>query len=120
MSSTQRDILLRRAKQEDAEVCGRICYEAFSSISGKHGFPCDLPGPEVAIGFLTMLFSHPNFYCVVAEVDGRIVGSNCLVERSVVAGVGPVTVDPKLQNSGVGRALMQAVLDRAAAQGSAG
>jgi GNAT superfamily N-acetyltransferase len=117
MSFRQPDILLRGTRPEDAEICGCICYEAFSSISAKHGFPCDLPGPEVAIGFLTMLFSHPHFYCVVAEVDGRIVGSNCLDERSVIAGVGPVTVDPELQNSGVGRLLMQAVLDRVAERG---
>lgn len=118
--SRQSDILLRRARREDAEICGRICYEAFSSFNAVHGFPCDFPAPEASIGLLTMLFADPHFYCVVAEMDGRIVGSNCLDERSVVAGVGPVTVDPKLQNSGVGRALMQAVLDRAAAQGSAG
>jgi GNAT superfamily N-acetyltransferase len=59
-----------------------------------------------------MLFSHPGFYCVVAEADGRIVGSNCLDERSAIAGIGPITVDPSAQNRGAGRKLMQAVLDR--------
>jgi N-acetylglutamate synthase-like GNAT family acetyltransferase len=60
-----------------------------------------------------MLFSHPEFYCVVAESDGRLVGSNCLDERSAIAGLGPITVDPNFQNSGVGRKLMEAVLVRA-------
>jgi hypothetical protein len=60
-----------------------------------------------------MLFSHRNFYCVVAEVDGRIAGSNCLDERSVIAGVGPITVNPSIQNQGLGRTLMNAVMDRA-------
>ena len=59
-----------------------------------------------------MLLSHPGFYGVVAEADGRIVGSNCLDERSVIAGIGPITVDPLAQNRGAGRKLMQAVLDR--------
>jgi hypothetical protein len=45
-----------------------------------------------------MMFSHPSFYCVVAELDGRIVGSNCLDERSAVGGIGPITVDPGVQN----------------------
>ena len=60
-----------------------------------------------------MLFSHPGFYCVVAESDGRIVGSNCMDERSTVAGIGPITVAPDVQNRNVGRILMQAVIDRA-------
>jgi len=49
----------------------------------------------------------------VAELDGRIVGSNCLDERSAIAGLGPLTVDPSIQNRGVGRKLMEAVLVRA-------
>jgi hypothetical protein len=60
-----------------------------------------------------MLFSHPGFYCVVAESEGRIVGSNCLDERSAIPGVGPVTVAPEIQNRSIGRILMQAVIDRA-------
>ena len=60
-----------------------------------------------------MMFASPDFYCVVAESDGRIVGSNCLDERSVIRGVGPITIDPGAQNLGVGRKLMQAVMDRA-------
>jgi hypothetical protein len=49
----------------------------------------------------------------VAEVDGRIAGSNCLDERSVIAGVGPITVNPSIQNQGLGRTLMNAVMERA-------
>jgi hypothetical protein len=67
-----------------------------------------------------MMFSHPGFYCVVAEAGGRIVGSNCLDERSIIAGVGPITVDPNGQNRGSGRKLMQAVLDRARERGAPG
>jgi ribosomal protein S18 acetylase RimI-like enzyme len=67
-----------------------------------------------------MMFSTPGFYSVVAESEGRIVGSNGLVEQSVVAGIGPVTVDPAAQNLGVGRKLMQAVMDRAQDRGAAG
>src|SRR6266540_2118901 len=57
--------------------------------------------------------ANDGFHCVVAEIEGRIVGSNCLDERSLIAGVGPITVDPGGQNSGVGRKLMQAAMDRA-------
>ena len=106
-------ITIRRAKPEDAPMCGRVCFDAFYKISTSHGFPCDFPSSEVAVGILSMMFSHPAFYCVVAESDGCLVGSNCLDERSVVAGLGPITVDPSIQDRGVGRKLMEAVLVRA-------
>jgi hypothetical protein len=106
-------ITVRRAKPEDAPVCGRVCFDAFSKISTDHGFPPDFPSSDVAVGLLSMNFSDPGFYCVVAESDGRVVGSNCLDERSAIAGVGPITVEPGAQNGGVGRKLMEAVLARA-------
>jgi GNAT superfamily N-acetyltransferase len=116
----QPEFIVRTAVAADAPVCGQICYDAFNTINQRHGFPCDFPAPEVAVGFLSMMFSNPAFYCVVAEIEGRVVGSNCLDERATVSGVGPITVDPALQNRGVGRALMQAVLDRARDRGASG
>lgn len=114
------EVSVRRARPEDAPVCGQICYEAFRTINERHGFPCDFPAPEASIGVLSTMFSHPGFCCVVAEDGGQIVGSNCLDERAVIAGVGPITVDPRTQNRGVGRKLMHAVLDRARERGAAG
>lgn len=113
-------VTLRPATPADIETCGRICYDAFTAISAKHNFPPDFPSPDIATGFLQWLFQHQRFYCVVAEQDGVIVGSNCLDERDAIAGVGPITVDPAVQNGAVGRRLMQAVLDRAAERNAAG
>jgi GNAT superfamily N-acetyltransferase len=113
-------VVVRKATPEDAAVCGRICYEAFTKISTDHAFPPDFPSVEVAIGVLSMMFAHPGFYCVVAESGGQILGSNCLDERSAIAGVGPITIDPEVQNKGVGRALMEAVLARSAERGFKG
>ena len=113
-------VTIRRAKPEDAQVCGQICYEAFHKISTVHNFPPDVPAPEMGVGLLTTMFSHPGLYCVVAEADGRIAGSNCLDERDTIAGVGPITIDPTIQNRGVGRKLMDAVLHRARERNFAG
>ena len=113
-------IAVRKARPEDAPVCGRICYEAFTKISTEHAFPPDFPSVEVATGVLSIMFAHPGFYCVVAESGGQILGSNCLDERSAIAGVGPITIDPEVQNKGVGRALMEAVLARSAERGCRG
>ena len=63
-----------------------------------------------------MLLQHPSFYGIVAERDGTIIGSNFLDERSAIAGLGPITVDPAVQNQGVGRRLMRDVIDRAASR----
>jgi predicted N-acetyltransferase YhbS len=111
---------IRQAGPEDAEACGQICYDAFSTISAAHGFPSDVPGPEAATGMLSMMFSSPGVYCVVAQSQGRIVGSNCMDERAIIAGIGPITISPSGQNSGVGRKLMQVVMDRANSRGAAG
>jgi GNAT superfamily N-acetyltransferase len=111
---------IRPATANDAEACGKICYEAFATINRTHGFDPEIPSPDVAIGFFGMMISHPGFYCIVAESDGRVIGSNCLDERGAVAGVGPITVEPSAQNRSVGRALMQAILERARERNSSG
>ncbi|OKK04454.1 acetyltransferase [Streptomyces sp. CB03234] len=108
------DLVLRPGRAQDAQECGRICFEAFDGIARGHGFRSDIPGVEPATEMFRMVFGHPGFYTVVAELDGRIVGSNCLDERSPVAGVGPITVDPAVQNGGIGRRLMLDVMQRAA------
>src|SRR5579864_1556887 len=107
-------VLIRPATPQDAHACGIICYEAFTQINVRHGFPPDFPSADVATSVLSMMFSHPGFYSVVAEFNGKIVGINCLDERSPIAGVGPLTVNVEVQNKSIGRLLMQAVLDRAA------
>jgi predicted N-acetyltransferase YhbS len=113
-------VVVRTATAEDAATCGLICYDAFTAINTAHGFPSDFPNPEAAAGLISSMFSNPDFYSVVAEIDGRIVGSNGLDERAIIRGVGPITIDPQVQNMGVGRLLMQAVMDRARDHGAPG
>jgi GNAT superfamily N-acetyltransferase len=112
--------MLRAGRSEDAETCGLICYEAFKAIADEHNFPPDFPSPEVSGGLLTSLLSRGDIYRVVAEVDGRVVGSNFLWENGTIAGVGPITIDPAAQNVAVGRRLMEDVLQRARERGFAG
>jgi len=111
---------LRPGTPADAGQSGRICYEAFRAIALHHNFPPDFPSPEVAAGLTGMLLSHPGFYSVVAEADGMMLGTNFLDERSKIAGVGPITVDPEVQNAGVGRTLMLDVMGRARERGFPG
>jgi GNAT superfamily N-acetyltransferase len=111
---------LRRGNASDATAAGEICYRAFKAIADQHNFPPDFPNADSAIGLLAMLIGHPKFFDTVAEFNGKIAGSNFLDERNSIAGVGPITVDPALQNERVGRALMQAVMERSAERGFVG
>lgn len=113
MAETEPTFSLRPGRPVDAKACARVCYEAFGTIAREHSFPPDFPSVEVAADLMTMLLSHPRFFSIVAESGGQVVGSNFLDERSPVAGLGPITVDPKVQNRRIGRALMQAALNRA-------
>lgn len=104
---------LRPASPDDAGSAGTICYEAFKAIAEQHRFPPDFSTPAVAIGLMDHLMSRADIHAVIAEVDGRVVGSNFLWEGGPVAGVGPITVAPGVQNGAIGRRLMEAVLERA-------
>jgi ribosomal protein S18 acetylase RimI-like enzyme len=103
-------IEVRPATPGDAEACGRIAYAAFDGVAERHGFRADFPSPEVAIGAVRAWIAEPAIFGVVAERNGRVVGSSFLDGRDPVRGLGPVTVSPSAQGHGVGRALMEAVL----------
>jgi predicted N-acetyltransferase YhbS len=112
------DVRLRPAQPGDAAAVGQIVFDAFAGIHDRHRFPRDFPTLEAASGLAHAFIAHPSIHGVVAERDGRILGSNFVDERGSVRGVGPITVDPGVQESGVGRRLMEAVLERSAgAQG---
>lgn len=109
-TTTATQLSLRPGRPDEAETLGKICFEAFAAIADAHNFPRDFPSAEVGTGMMTMLLTRPDIYSVVAEEGGRVVGSNFLWESDAVAGVGPITVAPNVQNSKIGRALMEDVI----------
>ena len=113
-ATTRADVHVRPIEPADAGAAARIVYEAFAGIHDHHRFARDFPTPEAAAGLTSAFIAHPSIYGVVAEIDGRVVGSNFLDERGPIRGVGPITVDPAAQGRGAGRRLMQAVIDRGA------
>ncbi len=107
------DIQLRAAISSDAPACGRIIFEAFRRINEQHGFASGYAELATAIRVAAAQLDHPEVYGVVAEAGGQIVGAAFLDERAIVRGIGPVTVDPQAQGQGIGRRLMEHLLDRA-------
>jgi predicted N-acetyltransferase YhbS len=106
------DVLIRPARPGDAEAGGRIIYEAFRGIAERHNFRPDFPSPDAGARFADLLVNDPAVFGVVAERGGRVVGSNFISEWDAIRGVGPITIDPAVQARGVGRRLMEAVIER--------
>jgi GNAT superfamily N-acetyltransferase len=112
------DIRVRPATSADAGECGRIIYEAFKGIAERHNFRPDFPSADAGARLAQLFIGDPAVFGVVAESGGRVVGSNFLSEWNPVRGVGPITIAPEAQARGVGRRLMEAVVERA--RGAAG
>lgn len=105
-------LTIRPAVTADIEICGRIIYQAFKDIADRHRFPPDFPTVHDGFQLATSFINHPSIFGVVAEYDGQVVGSNFLDERDPISGLGPITVDPNAQQRGIGRRLMDTVLER--------
>ncbi len=105
-------VIIREININDAEIAGKIGFEAFKGIAEQHNFPFDFPSVQAAQGFVRMWISHPQIYGVAAE-NGKFIGSNFLTEYDEIRGVGPITVDTTVQSRGTGRKLMEAVIKRA-------
>jgi GNAT superfamily N-acetyltransferase len=111
-------LVIRSIDYNDVVSCGRIGYEAHKAISSTHGYPSEQPSEEFGIGLIRGLLDNPNSWGVLAERQGKILGSIFLHEfpPSPVAVIGPLTVSPAAEGCGIGRMLMEAALARASKQ----
>ena len=110
-------LIIRPIEQNDADICGKIGYEAHKTISSAHGYPSEQPSKEFGIGLIRRLLGNPNSWGVLAERQGETLGSIFLHKfpPSPVAVVGPLTVHPSAEG-GVGKMLMYAALTQARKQ----
>jgi len=109
----QMNVGIRLAVPADIETCGRIMHAAFQEINERHGFEnIEVPTVESGCWIAEFLIRNPSFYSIVAETGGIVIGSCFLDERSSIRGVDIVSVDPSVQDQGVGRKMMEALLER--------
>jgi predicted N-acetyltransferase YhbS len=101
------------ARTEHISELGRICYEAFKDVSDKHHFPSDFQSVALGRMIIGMMTASEDVYGVAAMLDGQPAGSNFLLASDEVGGLGPITVEVSAQGNGIGRALMQNVIDHA-------
>jgi len=115
---SQMSLTIRPIRSSDAETCGKIGYEAHKAISSAHGYPSEQPTEEYGIALVNMLLGNPNSWGVLAEMEGKLIGSIFLHKfpSSPVAVIGPLTVRPSAEG-GAGKALMDAAIGQAHKQG---
>jgi GNAT superfamily N-acetyltransferase len=111
---------VRAATSQDGDACGRIFYDAFEAIATRHNLLIEPASREFTRFMVGEMLANDGFAGFVADRGGEVLGSAFVDERTVIAGIGPVTIDPAEQDVGVGRALMEAVLGQERDRGAAG
>ena len=107
MISDTRAPAIRLARADELEAAQEIVNLAFATQFG-------LPSPA-AFGDRSTLAprwrADPESV-LVAELDGRIVGSNAVTTWGSFGWFGPLTVHPELWNRGIARALLDVTMER--------
>ncbi len=105
------EIKIRPAVSSDSAACGKLIAEALAATEKSQGNSSGF-GESEASNLVARLLDHPEMYGLVAEAESHIAGTVFLDERAVVRGVGWLSVEPQLQRHGIGRLMMNEVIDR--------
>lgn len=100
-----------RATPEHAQAIGRIFFVSFDELARRHGFVSEVFSPEFAQKAAESMVRRPDMYGIVAVEGGEVVGLNFVQLADAVAGIGPMCIDPNHQSRGLGRLLMQCIID---------
>jgi predicted N-acetyltransferase YhbS len=102
------EISIRLLQEDELEAADRIFRLAFGTFIG-------LPEPTEFCGDADYIFSRwksdPRA-AFVAEVDGRLVGSNLATNWGSVSFFGPLSVHPEFWGQGIAQRLIAAAIDR--------
>jgi predicted N-acetyltransferase YhbS len=100
-------VTIRPMRPEDIDDAERVMNLAFGTFFG-------VPDPLATFGDARMIrtrFTASPDAAFVAELDGRVVGSNLATRWGSFGFFGPLTVDPELWDRGIARRLMVPVVD---------
>lgn len=123
------DLTLRAARPGDVTALGRL---GAMLVSLHHGFDPErfiAPGPGTEAGyggFLVSELDRKEVIVLVAEQDGGAIGyvyagmegNDWMALRGPAGAIYDIVVDPDHRGQGVGRRLLDAVLDELAARGA--
>lgn len=102
---------IRRMIRGDIAEVGRIGVEAFNDLMARHNRPPLYPDPQVGPLAATAYLTTDPEGSFVALDGKRVVGSIFCRRRGDTVSVGPATVAPGDQGRGIGRSLLQKVID---------
>ena len=108
---------IRPIEQNDVEKLRQDWIRNTQSHFFRSWLPSEQPSEEFGIGLIRRLLGNPNSWGVLAERQGKTLGSIFLhtFPPSPVAVIGPLAVHPSAEG-GVGRMLMDAALTQARKQ----
>ncbi|MCJ7511275.1 MAG: GNAT family N-acetyltransferase [Dehalococcoidia bacterium] len=102
---------------DQVEAVGKLVYEAFRDVAIRHGFKPIYESLDFATLHMRNLSRREGFTSFVAIEGGQPLAVNFLDQRNDIAGVGPVAVGVEHQGRGLGRMVMEALLEQAEVSG---
>jgi len=100
------DIVIRHMAEEDLQEADRIIRLAFGTFRGHD----DPENYRSDVRYANPRYSADPSASFVAELNGKIIGSNFGLHWGSVGIFGPLSVHPKYWNKGIGSKLMEPVM----------
>ncbi len=102
---------------EQADVVGTMVYESFREIAERHNFAPGFATPQFAQLVVRLLAQTEGNESYLLVEDGRPLACSFGDERDEVVGIGPVAVAVGQQGRGLGRQVMEALVEHAERDG---
>jgi len=106
-------LAIRPAEARDVDAAGELNFIAFYRTALEHGVPPVVTTPAESRRYIRHLLEFDPLGGLVAEEDGELVGVAWIHPRGAVATIGPVAVDPRAQGHGIGRRLVERLIEAA-------
>jgi ribosomal protein S18 acetylase RimI-like enzyme len=104
-------VTLRPIEERDVERAGDVNFVAFYQSAVAHGQRPNVGTPNESRRYIRHLHAFDPLGGIVAEENGEIVGIGWLHPRGPVATIGPLAVDPRMQGRGIGRLLLERLIE---------
>ena len=104
-------VTLRPAEERDVERAGDVNFLAFYEAALSHGLRPVVTTPAESRRYIRYLLEFDPLGGIVAEDDGHVVGVGWLHPRGAVATIGPLAVEPQAQGHGIGRRLLDRLVE---------
>ncbi len=104
-------VTLRPIEEPDVERAGDVNFVAFYQAALAHGQRPNVGTPSESRRYIRHLHGFDPLGGVLAEENGEIVGIGWLHPRGPVATIGPLAVAPRVQGRGIGRLLLERLIE---------